>query len=788
MKNRIATSCLRWSLEQLRSAILVSIFLSALCLCARAQAIIPCGSGGPPPGSIPRAIAKAPLFTIPPSLIPVQGTYLWVLYENRFLSLLLLPENWPASPAIQVNTMNLSVPSGFGIPANFELYDVATGPGNFSGYGFYYTTARVVGRDLSTGQHRTQIVGISAGGGCGNFLQPVISLNISPASVGAVQYPQDYLIYHLWSLEQTAPGLEPGTITPDQNITLRHLPTGGVAVLPPVDEDQILCAPGVTCPNWASTLMQQMTGDAVHMLLRDETTGAQSIGWLNLGNAGFGGFNGCTGSVNPCLYQRANLPAPISGNVIDIAGETFIPNRVWVMWGEEILAPAPATPDDVPGKGPSVSASIQPPPAMVYKLGAINGNGSLIGSMTISTTDGSGGGGGGGGGSGSLLHVAPTKIDFGSSTPPGGRGEGIYNIRNLGRNDLVITSMTFTNQTGSPFSFCDPVRFPFTLQPQQQREFRACFQPQTPGVFQSSIAIRGGLNNSTLAAIQLEGSAVSFQDKPDCCSGKKATKKLIYSRGNNDWDEMKAQHEATDKKTYQFQTARIELSLEADPAKCRCEPPNCKGEMEVLVEMKFLDVTRGRRVPDPTIYAMLDGIGLKGLGHTAPPGTGVVPGSSAPGPDQITVSEKVNYPDLRDENRIRSTGGNNYVARAKAKISCADGFTTRRFLLVPWRSAGSNNNIPGGDGNLAAYLDVDVRVKRTGNCELSVELKAYLLDYAPAYDPTNGGQLPGADKELPEVTFTVEGLDLGRTKTYNLIKLIEEDGKAYDKPFEKKSP
>lgn len=781
MKNRFATSRLKRSLAQLRSAILVSIFLSALCFCAQAQAI-PCSPGGPPPGSIPRAIARAPLFTIPPSLIPVQGTYLWVLYENRYLSLLLLPENWPASPAIQVNTMNLSVPSGFGIPTNFELYDVTTGPGNFSGYGFYYTTARVVGRDPATGQHRTQIAGISAGGGCGNFLQPVIPLNISPASVGAVQYPQDYLIYHLWSLEQAAAGFEPGTITPDQNITLRHLPTGGVAVLPPVDEDQILCAPGVACPNWASTLMQQMTGDVVHMLLRDENTGAQSIGWLNLGNAGFGGFNGCSGSVNPCLYQRANLPAPISGNVIDIAGETFIPNRVWVLWGEEIVAPAAATPDGDIGKGPSVSAPIQPPPAMVYKLGAINGNGALIGSMTISTTDGSGGGGGGG--SGSSLHVAPTKIDFGSSTPPGGRGEGIYNIRNLGRNDLVVSSMTFANQTDSPFSFCDPVRFPLTLQPQQQREFRVCFQPRTPGAFQNSIVIRG-LNNSTLATVPLEGSAVSFQDKRDCCSGKKATKKLIYSRGNNDWDEMKAQHEATGKKTYQFQTARIELSLEADPAKCRCEPPNCKGEMEVLVEMKFLDVTRGRNVPDPSAYVLLDGIGLKGAGHHAAPGTSEVPSSAVPGPDLVTTSEKVSYPELRDENRISRTVGNNYVARAKASISCADGYSVRRFLLAPAR-AGDRAQVPGSNRRPAAYVDVEIRVKRIGNCELRIELKAYLLDYLPGYDPTNGGRLPGADKELPEVSYKLEDMDGG--KTYNLIKLIEEDGKTYDKPFEKKLP
>lgn len=292
----------------LPAALLLGIALSCA-LRAEAQ-IVPCspGLGGPPTGSVPRAIAKAPPLAILPN-VPIPGSWLWVLYDNRHLTLMRLPPDWPATPANQIITMNVDTLPGFGIPANFELYDLATGPGNI-GLGIFYTTVWVIGRDPVTQQHRAQMVGMSPGtppGGCFSF-GAMQTLNIRPVSIGSIEYPQGYIANHLWSLEQPA-AVEPGTSTPDQTLTLRHLPTGGVAVLPPVDEDQILCAPGLSgCPNWGDTLIEQITGDAVHLLLRNQITGAQRIGLLNLGNAGFGGFNGCAGSVNPCLSQ--NFPDP----------------------------------------------------------------------------------------------------------------------------------------------------------------------------------------------------------------------------------------------------------------------------------------------------------------------------------------------------------------------------------------------------------------------------------------------------------------------------------------------
>lgn len=106
------------------------------------------GPGGPPPGSVPRAITIAPLLAILPNVL-IPGTWLWVLYENRHLMLLHLPVDWPATPANQVITMNLDTLPGFGIPASYELYDVATGPGNI-GLGIFYTSAWLLGRNPVT--------------------------------------------------------------------------------------------------------------------------------------------------------------------------------------------------------------------------------------------------------------------------------------------------------------------------------------------------------------------------------------------------------------------------------------------------------------------------------------------------------------------------------------------------------------------------------------------------------------------------------------------------------------
>lgn len=489
-----------WSARMLSAAFVLFVWLT-VAPCVEAQ-IVACspGPGGPPPGSIPRAITTAPPLAILPN-VPIPGSWLWVLYENRHLTLFHLPTDWPTTPANQVITMNPDTLPGFGIPANYELYDVATGPGNI-GLGIFFTSAWVIGRDPATGERRAQRVGLSPGappGGCFTAGAAQV-INPGPAAIGAVQYPQDYLTNTFWSLGPGAAPVEPGTSTPDQTITFQNIATG-LPSLPPVDEDQILCAPGLgNCPNWGDTLIEQITGDVVHLLLRNQSTGAQSIGWLNLGNAGFGGFNSCAGSVNPCLYQRANLPAPISGNAIDIAGETFIPDRVWVLWAEGI-APASAAPQNDDGAGPS-AASFEKlafaSSTMTYKLGALNGNGSLLGSMVIATVDDSGGG------SAPALEVSPASIDFGA-VDIDTRAERTITIRNVGRTDLTINSIAFNDSSRSPYSFCEPIKIPYFLRPQEFVGVKVCFQSQMEGVFQNAVVIQGSNPNQVTATVPLRG-------------------------------------------------------------------------------------------------------------------------------------------------------------------------------------------------------------------------------------------------------------------------------------------
>ncbi len=515
---------------QVFSMAMALAFLLCLASSARAQ-IVPCspGPGGPPAGSIPRAITIAPPLAIMPN-VPIPGSWLWVLYENRHLTLLHLPPGWPVTPANQVVTMNPDTLPTFGIPANYELYDLATGPGNI-GLGFFYTSVYVIGRDPATGEHRAQNVTFNPGSPPGGCVATAMAemVNPAPASIGAVQYPQGFIFNHFWALRPADQAVEPGASTPDQSIVLQHRPTG-TAVLPPVDEDQILCAPGVSCPNWGNTLIQQLTGDAVHLLLRNQSTGGQSIGWLNLGNAGFGGFNSCAGSVNPCLYQHTNLPAPISGNAMDIAGETFIPDRVWVLWAEGV-APASAAPQDDNGSAGPSEASFETlafaSSAATYKLGALDINGALLGSMTIATSEGSGGGGGGGSGSG--LEVSPASIDFGS-VAPGVRAERALTIRNAGRTDLAINSIVFSDPARTPFSLCDPIRIPYSLQPHEARSLRVCFQPGTAGVFQNALVIHGSNPGQVMVPVPLAGRTQTAEGH------KLAGYKFEDRNGNGRWE------------------------------------------------------------------------------------------------------------------------------------------------------------------------------------------------------------------------------------------------------------
>jgi hypothetical protein len=268
----------------------------------------------------------------------------------------------------------------------------------------------------------------------------------------------------------------------------------------------MLCAPGLSgCPNWGDTLIEQITGDAVHLLLRNQITGAQRIGLLNLGNAGFGGFNGCAGSANPCLSQIRNLPAQVSGNVIDIAGETFIPDRVWVLWAEGLTTPSATSETDNEFNGPSAASfevfSSQSS-VVTYRLSALDSNGALIGSIPLGT--GAGSSGGSGGGNGPDIEVSPTSLDFGLVNT-GAFAERSLIIRNTGQTDLNIETVTI--MVSEPIWYVNTPPLPRRLPPAETLELKVRFQPLSSGVFQNTLVIRSNDPDEAMVRIPLTGKA-----------------------------------------------------------------------------------------------------------------------------------------------------------------------------------------------------------------------------------------------------------------------------------------
>lgn len=120
-----------------------------------------------------------------------------------------------------------------------------------------------------------------------------------------------------------------------------------------------------------------------------------------------------------------------------------------------------------------------------------------------------------------------------------------------------------------------------------------------------------------------------------------------------------------------------------------------------------------------------------------------------------------------------------YFAQAHGTVPCTAGTFAKRFFIAPNALGGRAKHRPGG--GLTAFLDVNLTLTESGDCELGSTLQAYLLEFHPTYDFTHGGVCPGADAELPEVRSTLVGG--GAAQSRNIAKLVQEDGVAVDAPF-----
>jgi len=252
------------------------------------------------------------------------------------------------------------------------------------------------------------------------------------------------------------------------------------------------------------------------------------------------------------------------------------------------------------------------------------------------------------------------------------------------------------------------------------------------------------------------------------CQCDKIQKKLVYSRGNNEPAQLDLQFDKSGKKSYQYETARIELMFTGDPFKsCICKDGECIGEFELQLEMKVLNLLdpADQILHEPTAYALLNGVEVTG-GTTRTSNT-------PPAPNVNSEPEETNYPKPAGDNVFVKPDRTkrDYTAKAKTSVPCKPGKYLRRFLIA-------DKNWPGGKRSGSFYVDATIEVKKKEGeiCKLIVSVEGNYLEYHPGFKWHEKG---GA--ELPEVNTPT----LGVPKTRNIAKLIEECGKKIDEPFSK---
>jgi hypothetical protein len=280
-----------------------------------------------------------------------------------------------------------------------------------------------------------------------------------------------------------------------------------------------------------------------------------------------------------------------------------------------------------------------------------------------------------------------------------------------------------------------------------------------------------------------------------------------YSRGNNDLDQMKYQHDsvaalaillnsglgvyvkpwviaAIRRGTWQYETVRFYLNYLVDPKECTCTATgDCSGEITISVHMAIVFKTVFPGGADG--YVMLCGpdakketVEIQAPGHP--------PRSVKVQIDKVDLPAAVAKNNFTQPNPAKPT----WIADASCTMSCTPGKYLKRFYIVRQGMAGQKNVIPGEDYLPIVFIDCIVDVTKTMDCVLDIKLHAFLTEFRPGYDFTHGGRAPGADKELPKIDYTTNEPPRVQIQgaTSNIAKLIEEDGVGVDHPFLPKAP
>jgi len=269
----------------------------------------------------------------------------------------------------------------------------------------------------------------------------------------------------------------------------------------------------------------------------------------------------------------------------------------------------------------------------------------------------------------------------------------------------------------------------------------------------------------------------SIWDKEDRTNiGKKCkvlqlTKKQEYSRGNNDLRQIKAQFAATGK--YQYETNKFFLDIVTNN-NCMCSAGGkCTGVIDINATLKIISVTQP--AADLSSYVLL-------CGPTSSVITEEYNKGIKPKPDVKISVDNVALPSVKIKNKFKNTvtKPQEWIATATCNTPCSVGKYQRRFYLVHKSNAATTFDTSQG---LLFFIDCVMEITQPRPCELSLDIKAFLLEYRPGFDFTSGDSalIPGL-KELPEVTHT-HPTGGTTTKTRSITKLIKEDGTTIDTPF-----
>lgn len=289
-------------------------------------------------------------------------------------------------------------------------------------------------------------------------------------------------------------------------------------------------------------------------------------------------------------------------------------------------------------------------------------------------------------------------------------------------------------------------------------------------------------------------------DQAKACALKPATRRQVYSRGNNDAGELKQQYLLTKKRgvaetTTQFQTGELTFDL-STVNRCHCPAEgrgDCAGEIDLVLTVRVKNLTKYKNRPSTWAVHAVDAYSVptrRARPHGKPEwkllvtfenGAVALPELQEKVELQLSdmhAAEKVG--NVFEKVRGKKPGERFFVARSVHRLSCSAGSYPRRFLFGPRTEGGRTVDVR-GDFKPQLALDAMVVVTAPEDCVLAAQIPEMfaweiIYDY-PWHEGIDEDVLEQVKKDLPEVSWRIPATPPGaETSQRNLLKLVEDDG------------